>query len=74
MEVDELKARCREAPHVYLVLPRSDVPQGRTVNLLGRGGGAKGEICNVKETADGYDVVAVFKSAEVLKMIEEREG
>lgn len=81
MKVSELEAACTRVnpltgepvEHIYLSLPRDNLPSGETVQLLGKGGGARGRICTVKEEGDGYLVMANFKTADVLKMIRERK-
>lgn len=69
MTLHELWFLAQNQGHCYLVVPRKTLPRGDKVRLSGRHG-PFGRICNVKETEDGYDVVAVFDSQKILKFME----
>lgn len=69
MKIDELADLAKERSHVYLIIPRKRVPTGRRIRLLSRSG-PYGEICQVKQTDRGFDVVAVFESKSLSEFLE----
>lgn len=69
MTLHELRTLAQNQGYCYLTIPRKTLPRGDKVRLLGQRG-PLGRICTVKETEDGFDVVAVFESKKILKFIE----
>lgn len=69
MTLHELRTLAQGQNFCYLTIPRKTLPRGDKVRLSGRHG-PLGRICTMKETEDGYDVVAVFESKKILKFIE----
>lgn len=72
MKVIELVELAQRQPNICLTLPRKTIPKGDRVRLLGRSG-PYGKFCTVNKTEDGYQVVAVFKSSEVLGFIKKHQ-
>jgi len=71
MTIDELIAAC-DAPsphdgtipeHIYLTVPKKYAPN-KFIRLAGNTG-PLGRVCTAKVTATGFNVVAIFKRAEV---------
>jgi len=76
MTIDELRNLAQGAPHLYLTIPRKNLPRGDGVRLAGRSGPI-GRICTVKSRGENeldpkgpFDVVAVFNSAQNLKFLD----
>lgn len=72
MTLHELILLAEQGPHIYLVVPRKSLPRGDKVRLCGRYG-PFGKLCTVKETDEGYNVVAVFDTQKILEFIN-KEG
>ena len=53
--------------HLLLTVFKKSIPRGNRISAVGRGK-PFGRICNVKEADGGFDVVAVFKRAEMKEL------
>lgn len=72
MTLDELHKLAKTQPHIYLTLPRKRIPARPKVRLMGNHG-PLGRVCNVKESEEGYNVVATFNSADILQWLDRKE-
>jgi hypothetical protein len=68
MTLHELNLIVEQGPYIYLTIPRKTPPRGDKVRLFGQYG-PLGKLCTVKETDDGYNVVAVFDTQKILDSI-----
>ena len=71
MTFKELRRLCHKGPAVLLTLPRRSLPKGARVRLTGQGG-PLGELALVKETSIGFEVIAEFESASILRWLDRK--